>query len=72
MKCNLICKSNTTDEVTYRVSFIVSQQKVNKTFIKLNGEIIQLKMELKKRNETYVKNKLADIELEDVEIAVNI
>jgi hypothetical protein len=70
-KTDLICKSNTAYEVTYRVPFIVSQQKVNKSFIKLNDKITQLKMELKKRTETYMKNKLADIEPEAVEIAVN-
>jgi hypothetical protein len=49
-------------EVTYRVLFIVSQQKVNKSFIKLNEEIILRKMELKKRGENYMGNELADIQ----------
>ena len=42
-KTDLICKGNKAYEVTYRVPFIVSQQRVNKSFIKLNDEIIQLK-----------------------------
>lgn len=69
-KTDLICKGNTAYETTYRVPFIVSQQKVNKSFIKLNNEIIQLKIELKKRSEDYLKSKRADIETETIEIAV--
>jgi len=42
-KTDLICKDNKTYEVTYRVPFILSQQRINKNFIKLNNEIIQLK-----------------------------
>jgi len=57
--------------VTYRVPFIVSQQRVNQSFIKLNEEIIQLKRELKLRSEDYMKKKYANIEPEGVEIAVN-
>ena len=56
-KNDLICKDNTAYEVTYRVSFIVSQQRVNQSFIKLNEEIIQLKRELKIRSEDYMKKK---------------
>ena len=44
-KSDLICKSNKTYEVTYRIPFIVSQQKMNDSFIKLHKEIIQLKSE---------------------------
>jgi hypothetical protein len=70
-KNDLICKDNTAYEVTYRVPFIVSQQRVNQSFIKLNEEIIQLKRELKIRREDYMKKKYANIEPEGVEIAVN-
>ena len=43
-KTDLICKKNTkTYETTYKVPFILSQQRINKNFIKLNNEIIQLK-----------------------------
>jgi hypothetical protein len=69
-KNDLICKNNTTYEVTYRVPFIVSQQRVNQSFIKLNEEIIQLKMELKIRSEDYMKKKYANNEPEGIEIAV--
>lgn len=48
-KSDLICKSNTAYEVTYRIPFIVYQQIMNASFIKLNEEIIQLKSELHKR-----------------------
>ena len=74
MKCRktvLICKDNKAYEVTYRVPFIVSQQRVNKNFTKLNEEIIQLRRELKIRSEDYMKKKYDNVEPEGVEIAVN-
>ena len=49
-KTDLICKNNKTYETTYRVPFIVSQQRINKKFIMMNNEIIQLKTELRKRS----------------------
>ena len=70
-KNDLICKDNTAYEVIYRVPFIVSQQRVNQNFVKLNEEIIQLKRELKIRSENYMKKKHDNVEPEGVEIAVN-
>lgn len=55
-KTDLICKANKPYEVTYKVPFIVSQQKLNKNFIKLNEEIIELKSELYKRSIKRLKN----------------
>ena len=56
-KSDLICKSNKTYEATYRIPFIVSQQKMNDSFIKLHKEIIQLKSELHKRTRSYLISK---------------
>ena len=70
-KTDFICKNNKTYEVTYRVPFIVSQQRVNQNFIKLNEEIIQLKRELKIRSENYMMKKHDNVEPEGVETAVN-
>ena len=41
----------------YRVPFIVSQQRLNKKFIMMNNEIIQLRAELLKRSKDYLLNK---------------
>jgi len=54
-KTDLICKNNQTYETTYRVPFIVSQQRLNKKFIMMNNEIIQLRAELLKRSKDYLK-----------------
>ena len=65
VKCktsDLICKSNKTYEVTYRIPFIVSQQKMNNSFIKLHKEIIQLTSELHKRSSEYLVSKEHNVE----------
>ena len=49
----------------------MSQQRINKNFIKLNNEIIQLKAELRKRNKDYIKNKHASTQTESVETAID-
>ena len=49
-KTDSICKNNKTYETTYRVPFIVSQQRLNKKFIMMNNEIIQLRSELLERS----------------------
>jgi hypothetical protein len=67
----LICKTNKAYEITYRVPFIVSQQKLNKNFIKLNEEIIQLKVELHKRSIEYLKTENHHVESKAVDKAVN-
>jgi len=67
----LICKANKTYKVTYRIPFIVSQQKLNNNFIKLNEEIIQLKSELHKRSIEYLKTKNYGVESKDVDKAVS-
>lgn len=56
-KTDSICKNNKTYETTYRVPFIVSQQRLNKKFITMNNEIIQLKSELLERSRNYLLNK---------------
>ena len=56
-KTDLICKNNESYEITYRVTFVVSQQTMNRNFIKLNNRIIQLKSELRKRNRCDIENK---------------
>ena len=56
-KTDLICKNNKTYETTYRVPFIVSQQRINKKFIMMNHEIIQLKSELLKRSNDYLEKR---------------
>lgn len=56
-KTDSICKSNKTYETTYRVPFIVSQQRLNKKFIMMNNEIIQLRSELLERSRNYLLNK---------------
>ena len=70
-KSDLICKSNKTYERTYRIPFIVSQQKMNNSFIKLHKEIIQLKSELHKRSSEYLESEKHDIESRTVDRAVN-
>jgi len=70
-KSDLICKSNKTYEVTYRVPFIVSQQKMNQSFIKLHEEIIQLKSELHKRSYEYLASKEHYVEPKAVDKSVN-
>ena len=70
-KTYLICKNNTKYETTYRVPFIVSQQKLNTSFIKLNNKIIQFKSELNKRSLNYMKTKDLRVAPEQVENAVN-
>jgi hypothetical protein len=42
--------------MTYRVPFIVPQQRINKKFIMMNNEIIQLKAELRKRSNDYLND----------------
>ena len=56
-KTDLICKNNKTYETTYRVPFIVSQQRINKKFIMMNNEINQLKSELLKRSNDYLETR---------------
>jgi len=73
-KTNLICKDNKTYETTYRVPFIISLQRINKNFIKMNNEIIQLKLELKKRNTDYMErkeNKPNFLRIENVKNAID-
>jgi len=70
-KSDLICKSNKTYEVTYRIPFIVSQQKMNDSFIKLHREIIQLKSELHKRSFKRLESEKHDIDSKIVDRAVN-
>jgi hypothetical protein len=56
-KTDSTCKNNETYETTYRVPFIVSQQRLNKKFIMMNNEIIQLRAELLTRSRNYLLNK---------------
>ena len=56
-KTDSICKNNKTYGTTYRVPFIVSQQRLNKKFIMMNNEIIQFKAELLKRSKDCLLNK---------------
>lgn len=56
-KTDSICKNNTTYETTYRVPFIVSQQRLNDKFISMNNEVIQLRAELLKRSNNYLLEK---------------
>ena len=70
-KSDLICKSNTAYEVTYRIPFIVSQQKMNASFIKLHEEIIQLKSELHKRSYDYLSSKKDYTDYKDIDRSVN-
>tara|TARA_B110000046_G_scaffold62583_1_gene70120 strand:- start:2523 stop:3350 length:828 start_codon:yes stop_codon:yes gene_type:complete len=56
-KTDSICKNNKAYETTYRVPFIVSQQRLNKKFIMMNNEIIQLRAELLERSRNYLLNK---------------
>ena len=70
-KSDLICKSNKTYEVTYRIPFIVSQQKMNDSFIKLHKEIIQLKSELHKRSSKCLASKEHYGEPKTVDKSVN-
>ena len=62
---------NKTYEVTYRIPFIVSQQKMNSNFIKLHKEIIQLKSELHKRSLEYLVSKEHNVEAKTVNKSVN-
>jgi hypothetical protein len=70
-KTDLICKSNKPYEVTYRIPFIVSQQKMNASFIKLHEEIIQLKSELHKRSYEYLASREHYVEPKAVDKSVN-
>ena len=73
-KTDLICKNNKTYETTYRVPFIVSQQRINKKFIMMNNEIIQLKSELLKRSNDYLKkreNETDHIQVEGIEASID-
>jgi hypothetical protein len=56
-KIDLICQNNKTYETIYIVPFIVLQQRINKKFIMMNNDIIQLKIELRKRSRDYLANK---------------
>ena len=51
--------------------FIVSQQKMNDSYIKLHKEIIQLKPELHKRSSEYLSSKKHCVEPKTVDKAVN-
>jgi len=70
-KSDLICKSNLTYEVTYRIPFIVSQQKMSDSFVKLQREIIQLKSELHKRSKKRLESEKHNIEPEILDRSVN-
>ena len=70
-KSDLICKSNKTYEVTYRIPFIVSQQKMNDSFVKLQREIIQLKSELHKMSLKRLESEKHNIGPEILEKSVN-
>ena len=73
-KTDLICKNNKTYETTYRVPFIVSQQRINKKFIMMNNEIIQLKSELLKRSNDYLekrKNETPHVPVETIEASID-
>lgn len=70
-KSDLICKSNKAYEVTYRIPFIVSQQKMNESFIKLHSEIIQLKSELHKRSKKRLESEKHNIDNEILDKSVN-
>ena len=65
------CKANKTYEVTYRIPFIVFQQTLNKNFIKLHKEIIQLKSELHQRSRKYLISKEYNVEAKDIDKAVD-
>ena len=62
---------NKTYEVTYRIPFIVSQQKMNSNFIKLHKKIIQLKPGLHKRSLEYLVSKEHNVEAKTVDKSVN-
>lgn len=70
-KSDSICKNNKAHEVTYRVPFIVSQQQLNSSFIKLNNEIILLKNELHERSIKRLKDKTSNITNDEINSAVN-
>ena len=73
-KTDLICKNNKTYETTYRVPFIVSQQRINKKFIMMNNEIIQLRSELLKRSHDYLEKRKREtdyIPVEGVEASID-
>ena len=73
-KTDLICKNNKTYETTYRVPFIVSQQRINKKFVMMNTEIIQLKSELLKRSNDYLekrKNETSHVPVESIEASID-
>ena len=70
-KSDLICKTNKTYEVTYRIPFIISQQTLNKNFIKLHKEIIQLKSELHQRSHKYLVSKDYNVEAKAIDKAVD-
>ena len=61
-KSDSICETNKTYAVTYRISFIVSQQTMNSNFVKPHKEIIQLKPELHKRSLSYLTSKAHNVE----------
>ena len=72
-KTDLICKTNKTYEITYRVPFIVSQQRINEKFIMMNNEIIQLKSELLRRSNNYLEEKKKEndyIPVESIESSI--
>ena len=70
-KSDLICKANKSYEVTYLIPFIVPQQEMNDSFIKLHKEIIQLKSELHKRSLEHLKSKNQNIEDKEVNKVLN-
>ncbi len=57
--------------MTYRIPFIVSQQKMNTSFIILHEEIIQLKSELHKRSYEYLASKEYYAESKAIDKSVN-
>jgi hypothetical protein len=67
----LICKAKKPYEITYKVLFIVSRQKLNKNLIKLNEKIIELKSELHKRSMERLKNQSNNVESKEIDKAVN-
>jgi|MDTG01.1.fsa_nt_gb hypothetical protein len=71
-KTDSICKNNKTYETTYRVPFIVSQQRLNKKFIMMNNEVIQLRSELLARSKNYlIKKENNNTTSEGVENAID-
>ena len=69
--CEYYSKSNKAYEVTYRIPFIVSQQKMNESFIKLHSEIIQLRSELHKRSKKRLESEKHNIDHEILDKSVN-